>query len=53
MLGPLAIAFYCLVLKGLWLDGWRGWWYTLERMAAETILAMRLIERRFFDRLDP
>ncbi len=53
VLGPLAIAFYCLVLKGLWLDGWRGWWYTLERMAAETILAMRLIERRFFDRLDP
>jgi len=52
VLGPPAVALYCLFLKGLVLDGWRGWYYTLQRVAAETILALRLIERRLLGRGD-
>lgn len=47
MLGPAAVFFYCLFFKGLVLDGWPGWYYTLQRVVAETILALRLIEKRF------
>jgi glycosyltransferase involved in cell wall biosynthesis len=47
VLGPPAVALYCLLIKGLLLDGWRGWYYTMQRVAAETILTLRLIERRF------
>ncbi len=52
VLGPPAVALYCLIIKGLVLDGWRGWYYTLQRVAAETILALRLIERRFLGKGD-
>jgi len=32
------------MLKGGILDGWRGWYYALQRMFAETLLSIRLIE---------
>lgn len=44
LLAPLIIFFYCLILKGGILDGWRGWYYACQRMLAETLLAIRLIE---------
>lgn len=44
VLAPLVILVYCLVLKGGLLDGWRGWYYAWQRMLAETLLALRLIE---------
>lgn len=44
LLAPLVIFFYCLFLKGGILDGWRGWYYACQRMLAETLLAIRLIE---------
>jgi len=44
VLAPLIIFVYCLMLKGGILDGWRGWYYALQRMFAETLLSIRLIE---------
>lgn len=38
---------YTLLVKGTILDGWRGWHYALQRMLAELLLALRLIEKRF------
>jgi len=44
IVAPLAILFYCLILKKGLLDGWAGWYYAFERMLAETLLSIRLIE---------
>lgn len=44
IIAPLAILFYCLILKQGILDGWAGWYYAFERMLAETLLSIRLIE---------
>ena len=45
VIAPIIIFFYCLVLKGGILDGWRGWYYAWQRVLAEVLLAIRLIER--------
>lgn len=44
MLAPFIIFVYCLVIKQGLLDGWRGWYYAFQRMLAEIILSIRLIE---------
>jgi glycosyltransferase involved in cell wall biosynthesis len=44
---PLAVFLYVLVLKGCLLDGWPGWYYALQRLVAETMLALELIDGRF------
>lgn len=45
-LAPLAVLVYCLILKGgLW-DGLRGWYYAGQRVVAELILGLRLLEAR-------
>lgn len=44
IIAPFLILFYCLIVKKGILDGWAGWYYAFERMLAETILAIRLIE---------
>ena len=44
IIAPFLILFYCLILKGGLLDGWRGWYYAFQRMFAETLLSLRLIE---------
>lgn len=41
---PFFILFYCLILKQGLLDGWPGWYYAFQRMLAEMILSIRLIE---------
>ena len=43
---PLAVFLYTLILKGCLLDGWPGWYYALQRLVAETMLALELIDRR-------
>jgi len=40
---------YTLFVKGVLWDGWRGWYYALQRVLAEIMLALRLIERRLTD----
>lgn len=44
LFAPFAILIYCLVIKKGVLDGWPGWYYALQRMVAEIILSLRLIE---------
>lgn len=44
ILAPLMVFFYCLIIKGGILDGWHGWYYAFQRMLAETLLSIRLIE---------
>lgn len=45
-LAPLAALLLCLIWKGGLLDGWRGWAYALQRMYAELLLSLMLIEAR-------
>lgn len=42
-LAPLAVFFYSYLLKGGWRDGRAGLYYALQRMLAESLLALRLI----------
>jgi glycosyltransferase involved in cell wall biosynthesis len=44
VLAPFVILFYCLILKGGILDGWRGWYYAAQRTLAELLLVIHLIE---------
>ncbi|MBE9033795.1 glycosyltransferase family 2 protein [aff. Roholtiella sp. LEGE 12411] len=44
ILAPFIILIYCLILKGGILDGWHGLYYAFQRVLAEVILAIRLIE---------
>ena len=44
--GPPAIAFYTLFVKGTVLDGWPGWFYAGQRIAAECVLSLELLERK-------
>ncbi|MDB9374989.1 glycosyltransferase family 2 protein [Nodularia sphaerocarpa] len=44
ILAPLIIFVYCLIFKGAILDGWHGWYYTFQRVLAEVLLSIHLIE---------
>jgi glycosyltransferase involved in cell wall biosynthesis len=52
MIWPAAPAtfIYTLVIKGVILDGWPGWFYVLQRTYAELILSLILLERRLATR---
>ena len=50
ILAPFIIFFYCLFIKGLILDGWRGLYYTLQRTIVEMLFALRLIEYDSFSK---
>jgi len=43
---PLAVLFHCLFVKRLIFAGLPGWFYTYQRVAAEILLALYLIEDR-------
>jgi glycosyltransferase involved in cell wall biosynthesis len=46
ILGPVLVFFYTLLLRGTILDGWHGWFYTLQRTVAEMMLSLRLLEKQ-------
>jgi hypothetical protein len=46
ILAPALVFFYTLLVKGLILDGWPGWFYVFQRTLAEIILSLRLIEEK-------
>lgn len=46
---PLGVLFYTLFVKGCILDGRPGWSYALQRLLAETMIALALVERRLRD----
>lgn len=41
---PIIVFFYSLFFKGLILNGWTGWYYTLQRTMVEMLWALRMIE---------
>jgi len=43
---PVAVLLYTLLIKGCILDGWAGWYYALQRMLAETLMAIEILDRR-------
>jgi glycosyltransferase involved in cell wall biosynthesis len=43
---PIAVPLYTLLIKGCILDGWAGWYYALQRMLAETLIAIEILDRR-------
>jgi glycosyltransferase involved in cell wall biosynthesis len=43
---PLFVFVYTLLIKGCLLDGWPGWFYTLQRVLAETLICLEIIDRR-------
>ena len=43
---PFAALFYTLIIKRCLLDGWVGWFYALQRMLAETMIALEITNRR-------
>ena len=45
VLGPLAVAVHCLLVKGLMFDGTAGLHYTAQRVTADLILSMHLLQR--------
>lgn len=42
----IAILFYILFIKGCILGGWSGWYYALQRLFAETLIALEIVDRR-------
>ncbi len=44
IVAPFAVLFYCLVVRGGVLDGWPGFFYAFQRMFAEILLSLYLIE---------
>lgn len=46
-LAPVVVLFHCLFVKRMILEGLPGWHYTYQRVTAEILLSLYLIERRF------
>lgn len=46
VVAPLVVPVYCLFGKGLILDGWAGWYYTLQRTSAEILIALVRLDRK-------
>ncbi len=45
-LAPIGVFFYALLAKGCIFDGWRGWSYVLQRVIAEAMIALEIVDRR-------
>ena len=43
---PLLVFAYTLLVKRCLFDGWPGWFYAYQRLLAETMLALELVDRR-------
>lgn len=46
VIAPLAALFYCLIVRGGVMDGWRGFYYAFQRSLAELMLSLYLLESR-------
>jgi glycosyltransferase involved in cell wall biosynthesis len=53
LVAPLTVLFYCLVVRGGVLDGWPGLYYAFQRMFAELLLSLYLIEHDFNAAIEP
>jgi glycosyltransferase involved in cell wall biosynthesis len=43
---PLAVFIYVLLVKRCIFDGWPGWYYALQRLLAEVLVALEIIDQR-------
>lgn len=43
-IAPLLVVPYTLLFKGCILDGWAGWYYALQRLCAEVLIALELAD---------
>ena len=43
---PFVVLIYCLILRGGIFDGKHGWYYAMQRVLAEILLSIRLVEMR-------
>lgn len=43
---PILTFFYVLAAKRAMLDGWPGWFYALQRLVAEALIALQIADRR-------
>jgi glycosyltransferase involved in cell wall biosynthesis len=43
---PVGVFFYTLFAKGCLFDGWPGWYYVLQRVVAEALIALEILDRR-------
>ena len=50
---PVLMFFYVLFIKRCLLDGWPGWYYALQRVCAETMLSIELLDRRLRSLAEP
>ena len=53
VIAPLAVLFYCLIVRGGVLDGWAGFYYAFQRLLAELLLSLYLIEHDFNAATEP
>jgi glycosyltransferase involved in cell wall biosynthesis len=44
---PMVVFLYVFIVKRCLLDGWHGWYYVLQRLFAETLIALEIIDQRF------
>jgi glycosyltransferase involved in cell wall biosynthesis len=44
VVAPVAVLFYCLIIRGGIFDGWPGLYYAFQRMMAELMLSLYLLE---------
>jgi hypothetical protein len=42
----VAVGFYVMVAKLCILDGWPGWHYTMQRVLAEVLISLELVDRK-------
>jgi glycosyltransferase involved in cell wall biosynthesis len=45
-LAPIIVLLYTLVAKGCIFDGWPGWYYALQRVIAESLILLEIVDRR-------
>jgi glycosyltransferase involved in cell wall biosynthesis len=50
---PIGVLFYTLFVKGCLLNGWAGWYYVLQRVIAEALIAIEIADRRLRRRAQP
>jgi glycosyltransferase involved in cell wall biosynthesis len=43
---PICVFFYTLLVKGCLFDGWPGWFYVMQRVVAEALIALEIIDQR-------
>ena len=49
VIAPILVLIYCLFYKGGILDGWQGIYYASQRVLAELLLSIKLIENQFYN----